>query len=90
MFRNSLSREIVVGAPDKVEQATYGAVITRVESELEDELTGGWKIIEVSVIECASYRLAIYPRTDGKTWWSILSIIHPVIIPANDVNPTQP
>ena len=50
VFRNSLTREIVVGAPNKVEQVTYAAVITRIESELEDELTGGWKIIEVSVL----------------------------------------
>ncbi|KAF8329512.1 uncharacterized protein EI90DRAFT_3062857 [Cantharellus anzutake] len=48
VFRNSLSREVVVGAPDKVEQVMYAAIITRLESELEDELTGGWKIIEMA------------------------------------------
>lgn len=38
-----------MGAEDKVEQCTYFAVITRVEELLGDELTGGWKVIEVSL-----------------------------------------
>lgn len=50
MFRNMLSGEIAVGAPDKVEQCMYAAVITRVEGELDNELTAGWKIIEVRVV----------------------------------------
>ena len=49
MFRNSLTGEVAVGAPDKVEQCMYAAVITRVEDELDDELTAGWKVIEVRV-----------------------------------------
>jgi hypothetical protein len=48
VFRNALTKEVAVGAEDKVEKCTYGAVITRVESELDNETTGGWKIIEVS------------------------------------------
>ena len=47
LFRNAKTRDIVVGAEDKVEQCAYAAVITRVEEELDDELTGGWKVIEV-------------------------------------------
>jgi hypothetical protein len=27
----------------------YAAVLTRVEEELDDELTGGWKVVEVRV-----------------------------------------
>lgn len=47
-FRNAKTGEIAVGAVDKVEQCMYGAVLTRVESELDNPTTGGWKVIEVS------------------------------------------
>ena len=47
LFRNAKTREIAVGAEDKVEQCSYAAVITRVEEDLDDELKGGWKVIEV-------------------------------------------
>lgn len=47
VFRNAQTGEIAVGAQDKVEQCMYGAVVTRVESELENPTTGGWKVIEV-------------------------------------------
>lgn len=47
VFRNVQSGEIAVGAVDKVEQCMYGAVVTRVESELDNPTTGGWKVIEV-------------------------------------------
>ncbi|KAG6850555.1 hypothetical protein H0H93_011754 [Arthromyces matolae] len=49
MFRDAKTREITVGADDKVEQCVYVAAITRVEEELSNELTGGWKVVEVSV-----------------------------------------
>ena len=49
LFRNAKTREIVVGAEDRVEQCHYAAVVTRVEEELDNELTGGWKVIEVSL-----------------------------------------
>lgn len=52
LFRNAKTREVVVGAEDRVEQCTYAAVITRIEEELSDELTGGWKVIEVSIAKC--------------------------------------
>src|ERR1700733_9134198 len=55
MFRNSLTGEVAVGAPNKVEQCMYAAVITRVEDELNDELTAGWKIIEVGVCSLAKF-----------------------------------
>ncbi|CAE6513782.1 unnamed protein product [Rhizoctonia solani] len=48
VFRNAKSGEVVVGAPDRVEQCSYAAVITRVEDELDNELTGGWKVVEVA------------------------------------------
>jgi hypothetical protein len=47
LFRNAKTREIMVGAEDKVEQCTYVAAVTRLEEELENELTGGWKVVEV-------------------------------------------
>ena len=48
LFRNAKSGDVVVGAEDKVEQCHYAAVITRAEEDLGNELTGGWKVIEVS------------------------------------------
>jgi hypothetical protein len=47
LFRNAKTREAVVGREDRVEQCMYAAVLTRVEEELDDELTGGWKVVEV-------------------------------------------
>ncbi|KAI0793942.1 mitochondria import inner membrane translocase TIM44 subunit [Fomes fomentarius] len=47
LFRNVKTGEIAVGAEDRVEQCHYAAVITRVEEELDNELTGGWKIVEM-------------------------------------------
>lgn len=47
LFRNAVSREVVVGAENRVEQCNYAAVITRVAEEMSDEFTGGWKVIEV-------------------------------------------
>ena len=48
LFRNAKTREIMVGAENKVEQCQYAAAITRIEEELDSELTGGWKVIEAS------------------------------------------
>lgn len=50
MFRNVKTREITVGADNKVEQCVYVAALTRVEEEVDNELTGGWKVIEVSKV----------------------------------------
>lgn len=50
LFRNAASREIVVGAENRVEQCVYAAVITRVSEEMADEVTGGWKVIEVGLV----------------------------------------
>lgn len=55
MFRNIVSGEVAVGAPDKVEQCMYAAVITRVEEELDNELTAGWKVIEMARRSARSY-----------------------------------
>ncbi len=47
LFRNAKSGEVMVGAENRVEQCHYAAVITRIEEELDNELTGGWKVVEV-------------------------------------------
>lgn len=49
-FRSAKSGDIVVGNPTAVEQCNYAAVLTLVESELDNPETGGWKIVEVRII----------------------------------------
>ncbi|KAL0955340.1 hypothetical protein HGRIS_004223 [Hohenbuehelia grisea] len=55
LFRNVKSREVIVGAEDKVEQCMYVAAVTRVEEELTNELTGGWKVIEMARRSARAY-----------------------------------
>ncbi|KAI0788852.1 mitochondria import inner membrane translocase TIM44 subunit [Abortiporus biennis] len=55
IFRNAKTREIVVGAENKVEQCHYAAVVSRVEEELDNELTGGWKVIEMARRSARAY-----------------------------------
>lgn len=59
MFRNAKTGEISVGADNKVEQCTYIAAITRVEEELTNELTGGWKVIEVCSFIICAFRIVV-------------------------------
>jgi import inner membrane translocase subunit TIM44 len=56
LFRNAKTAEVVVGAENKVEQCTYVAVLTRVPEELDNELTGGWKVVEVRRSVLLDYR----------------------------------
>ncbi|KAJ7094533.1 import inner membrane translocase subunit tim44 [Mycena belliarum] len=55
LFRNAKTREVVVGAEDRVEQCTYIAAITRLEEELGNELTGGWKVMEMGRRSARAY-----------------------------------
>ncbi|KAF8159502.1 hypothetical protein B0H34DRAFT_788695 [Crassisporium funariophilum] len=55
LFRNAKTGEVAVGADNKVEQCTYVAAITRVPEELEDEITGGWKVIEMARRSARAY-----------------------------------
>ncbi|KAL4077842.1 hypothetical protein J3A83DRAFT_4087358 [Scleroderma citrinum] len=48
LFRNPVSREVVIGAENRVEQCMYAAVITRIAEETSDDLTGGWKVVEMA------------------------------------------
>lgn len=68
MFRNAKTREIMVGADDKVEQCTYFAAVTRVEEELGNELTGGWKVIEVSYPLLLSIIIVLWPCYGSKRY----------------------
>lgn len=47
-FRNAITKEIAAGSPNEVVGVNYAVVIGRVEEELDDEITGGWKVLEVS------------------------------------------
>lgn len=64
LFRNVKTGEVVVGAENKVEQCHYAAVVTRVEEELDNELTGGWKVVEVRLF-FAHLNLALSSYADG-------------------------
>ncbi|WWD06554.1 hypothetical protein V865_004647 [Kwoniella europaea PYCC6329] len=48
LFRSAKTGEVIVGSERDVEQCRYAMVITRVEKELENELTGGWKVVEMA------------------------------------------
>lgn len=50
LFRNAKTREAIIGSEQNIEQCHYAAVITRAQEELDNELTGGWKVIEVCTI----------------------------------------
>ncbi len=47
-YRDLKTGEITVGDENKIEQVGYVAVLTRVEEELDNEVTGGWKIIDMA------------------------------------------
>ncbi|TFY72009.1 hypothetical protein EVG20_g993 [Dentipellis fragilis] len=55
LFRNVATGEIAVGAEDRVEQCHYAAVITKIEEELDNELTGGWKVVEMARRSARAY-----------------------------------
>lgn len=65
-FRDPKTGSVVVGADDRIKQCSYVVVMTRLEEELDNEETGGWKIIDVR-LHALSLRFTdtkIY--TDGK------------------------
>ncbi|THV05567.1 TIM44 subunit of mitochondria import inner membrane translocase [Dendrothele bispora CBS 962.96] len=55
LFRNAKTGEVMVGAEDRVEQCIYVAVLTRMEEELGNELTGGWKVVEMARRSARAY-----------------------------------
>lgn len=54
-YRDLMTGEITQGADDKIEACGYVAVLTRMEEELDNETTGGWKIIDVSLFRCRHF-----------------------------------
>ncbi|KAL1410926.1 protein translocase subunit [Vanrija albida] len=48
LFKNAKTGENVVGDENAVEQCRYAMVLTRVESEIDNELTNGWKVVEMA------------------------------------------
>jgi hypothetical protein len=61
----------MVGKEDRVEQCMYAAVITRIEEDLDDELTGGWKIVEVSFSIFGERLVA-----DHVFRWPVVLLVH--------------
>ncbi|BGO94551.1 hypothetical protein NBRC10512_005023 [Rhodotorula toruloides] len=47
-YRDIKTNEVTVGDENKIQQVGYVAVLTRVEEELDNEETGGWKVIDMA------------------------------------------
>ncbi|GAA5981373.1 hypothetical protein JCM11641_005298 [Rhodosporidiobolus odoratus] len=47
-YRDLKTGEVTVGDENKIEQVGYVAVLTRVEEELDNLETGGWKVIDMA------------------------------------------
>lgn len=66
-YRNPKNGQVVMGADDRVKNCGYVVIITRLEAELDNEETGGWKIIDVRPVfvlrECSNADLC--DRADG-------------------------
>lgn len=73
LFRDRKTRDVVIGAEDRVEQCNYAAVVTRVEEELENELTGGWKVIEVRIIFRRA-RMGLMVMSGSR--WRVVRVVH--------------
>lgn len=52
LFRRATDGVAVVGSENSVENCRYAMVLTRSEEQLDNELTGGWRVTEVSQIRC--------------------------------------
>lgn len=47
-FKDPKTGEVVEGSVEQANLCRYAMVLTRVEEELENEVTGGWKVIELA------------------------------------------
>ncbi|CAG8724309.1 17390_t:CDS:2, partial [Cetraspora pellucida] len=45
VFRDQITKEIIYGREDQIDQSTYLCVITKQEDNLTDPITAGWRII---------------------------------------------
>ena len=68
VFRSAKTGEVVVGSERDVEQCRYAMVLTRLEVELDNELTGGWKVVEVSC-DFELLRLLYSWQREGEWGW---------------------
>ncbi|KAI9019400.1 hypothetical protein CLU79DRAFT_758657 [Phycomyces nitens] len=48
VFRNAKSGEVVFGKEDHIEQVTYACVLTKEPEDLQNPVTGGWRIIDMA------------------------------------------
>ncbi|CAM0143157.1 protein translocase subunit [Umbelopsis sp. WA50703] len=48
LFRNAISKEIVFGQEDHIEQVTYACVLTKQPEDLQNPITGGWRVIDMA------------------------------------------
>ncbi|CAG8434547.1 5351_t:CDS:2 [Diversispora eburnea] len=48
VFRDKITKEIIYGREDQIDQATYACVITKQEDMLTDPLTNGWRVIDMA------------------------------------------
>lgn len=47
-FKDAKTGEIKAGRSDQADLCRYAVVLTRIEEELDNEITGGWKIVELA------------------------------------------
>ena len=47
-FRDAKTGEIKAGRDDQADACRYAVVLTRLEEGLDNEVTGGWKIVELA------------------------------------------
>ncbi|SCV70495.1 BQ2448_1889 [Microbotryum intermedium] len=47
-YRDIKTGKLAVGDENKIEQVGYVAVLTRVDEELDNKVTGGWKVIDMA------------------------------------------
>jgi import inner membrane translocase subunit TIM44 len=47
-WKKAKTGEVVLGDENGVEACRYAMVLTREEAGLEDEVTGGWKVVEMA------------------------------------------
>ncbi len=59
LFRSALNGEAMVGSENSVDMCRYAIVVTRVEDGLDNDLTGGWKVVEVSMTIDAGVELML-------------------------------
>lgn len=47
-FKDAKTNEILAGREDQADMCRYALVITRLEEEMDNEITGGWKVVELA------------------------------------------